>query len=164
MAFGDRDPAKARAWQQRSAEKAQENRRARAIEQRSEPRPKGQAARSGELKRTGELRARSPRKRERYASIAEACGAAIERDGGRCQARLLVPEIRCGGKLDPQHVIPQGVRKDLAAEPANIVGCCRRHHDWIGDHPIDARALGLHGHSGDDLAELAQRRSVATGR
>lgn len=150
----DRDPEKARAWQQRSAAKAAENRRARAREQAAS------GERSG-LQRSGQLRSRSPRKRERYAEIAAACGEAIERDGHACQARLLVPEIRCGGKLDPQHVIPQGVRKDLAADPENIVACCRRHHDWIGDHPERARALGLHGHSGDSLEELARRRVVA---
>lgn len=159
MAFGDRDPVKAQAWRERSVRKAQERQRARAREKAAEPRPPGEP-RAGELKRSGSLRARSPRKADRYAAIAAACGEAIERDGHACQARLLVPEIRCGGKLDPQHVIPQGVRKDLAAEPRNIVACCRRHHDWIGDHPEAARALGLHGFSGDDLEELAERRVV----
>lgn len=140
----DRDPEKARAWQDRSRQAAIE---------RARQKPRSQ------------LKARSPRKRERYAEIAQACGAAIERDGHRCQARLLVPEISCGGKLDPQHVIPQGVDKRLAAEEANIVACCRRHHDWIGDHPEEAQKLGLHGRWGDDLAELAARRSMlAPGR
>lgn len=133
----DRDPEKARAWQQRSRQAAAE---------RARQKPRSQ------------LKARSPRKAERYRAIAAACAEAIERDRGRCQARLLVPEISCGGPLDPQHVIPQGVDKSLAAEPDNIVACCRRHHDWIGDHPERARALGLHGRFGDALEELAARR------
>ena len=50
------------------------------------------------------------------------------------------------------------------SKPENIVACCRRHHEWIGDHPTEARLLGLHGFSGDELAELARRRSLAPER
>lgn len=110
------------------------------------------------------MRSRSPRKAGRYAEIAAACAAALARDGHRCQARLLVPEVACGGPLDPQHVIPQGVDKTLAADPANIVACCRQHHEWIGDNPVAARAVGLHGRFGDDLAQLAAARILAPPR
>lgn len=154
----NRDPEKARAWQERSARKAQENRRARALASRSAPRDEG--AKTGSAPARGaplRSRSRKPSRVAHFAAVADACRTALERDGG-CLAAVLVPEVRCWGKLDPQHVIPQGVRRDLAADPENIVGCCRGHHEWIGDHPEAARALGLHGHDGDDLGELRRRR------
>lgn len=110
------------------------------------------------MKRGGPLRSRSPRQREHYAAVAAACAAAVERDRGVCQARRLVPEVRCWGPIDPQHLIPQGVQRSLADVPENIVACCRGHHEWVGDHPLAARELGLHGRYGDDLDELAARR------
>lgn len=164
----NRDPEKARAWQERSARKAHENRRARAIasgKSSTLPRAANPVAKqepgqvTGSPKRKSGLssRSRKPSRVAHFAAVAEACRTALERDGG-CLAAPLVPEVRCWGKLDPQHVIPQGVRRDLAADPENIVGCCRGHHEWIGDHPEAARALGLHGHDGDDLGELKRRR------
>lgn len=98
---------------------------------------------------------------ERRKRATAAGKAAKARDQQRCVARPLVVEVRCWGPLDPQHVIPRGVRPDMADDEANIIGCCRGHHDWIGDHPTKARELGLHGRDGDDLAELAQRRTQA---
>jgi len=107
------------------------------------------------------MRSRSPRKRERYASIAAACREALERDRYRCQAVGLVPhDCRAHlGDLDPHHVISKGAAPELADDPANIVGVCRRAHDWIGDHPEEAREMGLYGRWGDDLAELARTRN-----
>lgn len=101
------------------------------------------------LRRGGRLAARSPRKADRYAAIAEACREAMERDRYRCRALDLIPGHRCAGPIDPQHVIPRSTRPDLAADPSNIVALCRLAHEWAGDHPNDARKLGLHGFSWD---------------
>lgn len=64
------------------------------------------------------------------------------RDGGRCQAEALVPEVPCGGRLDPHHVWPTG-QGGPRTDPANVVTACRSHHDWIHAHTRQARERGL---------------------
>jgi hypothetical protein len=97
---------------------------------------------------------RSPRKAERWRAIADACGEAVRRDGSVC----------CAGPLDPQHLFPRLVDPTQVANPEAIIAACRSHHEWIGDHPAEANRLGLHAFSGDDLAELAERRQSAQDR
>lgn len=53
----------------------------------------------------------------------------------------------CGGPLDPHEVIPRSAWADGALDPSNVVSLCRLHHDWVGDNPDDAHAIGLHGYS-----------------
>jgi hypothetical protein len=131
------DPARVRAWQQRS--------------------------RSG-LRRTPLVAARkaipqrSPRKRERWVAVAEASVAALTRDGYRCQAAGLAPGD-CWGPLEPHHVIGRRAAPELVAVERNILAACHSHHAWITDHPTASRAVGLSGRSGDDLAELARIRA-----
>lgn len=92
---------------------------------------------------------------ERRARIAEAGEEAKRRDGYRCRGLGLIPgHSRCWGPLDPQHVIPRGVRPDLADDPRVIVALCRGAHEWVGDHPAEARVLGLHAHDGDPITRL----------
>lgn len=97
------------------------------------------------------LHTKSTGQARRDTSIDRAIAEAKNRDGHRCQAAEhgLLVHVECRGPLDGQHVIPRGVRRDLAAEVENIVSLCRGHHDYVGDHPDEARALGLHGRSGD---------------
>ena len=103
------------------------------------------------LRPGGRLRPRSPRKRERYEAIAAASAEALARDRYRCRGLGVIPgHDRCWGPIDPQHVIPKGVRPDLAADPANIIALCRAAHDWVGAHPDEAEALGLHGRAWDE--------------
>jgi hypothetical protein len=65
------------------------------------------------------------------------------RDGHECRAAALVPEVGCGGRLDPHHVWPTG-RGGPRLDLANVLQCCRHHHDWIHhEHPARARELGL---------------------
>lgn len=73
--------------------------------------------------------------------------AAWERDRGQCQAERLVPDCRCGGKLDPHEIIPRSAWPGGELVVDNVVMVCRRHHEWIGDHPVEAHRLGLHGYS-----------------
>lgn len=66
----------------------------------------------------------------------------------RCAARGVLAH-KCGDRngVDPQHVIPRSVRRDLAATVANIVPLCRTAHRWVDAHPTAAHQLGLHGYS-----------------
>jgi hypothetical protein len=131
------DPEKVRAWQVRSRSNL--------------PRTELAAGRKP-------IPARSPRKVERWQAVAEASVAALVAGGYRCAGIGLVPG-GCAGPLDPHHLIPRSVRPDLAATVANIVPLCRQMHTYVTDHPAEAREWGLHGLSGDDLAELARIRA-----
>lgn len=77
----------------------------------------------------------------------EVVAEALSRDGTACRARLLVPEVACRGPLDPHEIIPRSAWRAGYLVVSNVIGVCRAHHDWIGDHPDDAHALGLHGYS-----------------
>lgn len=55
--------------------------------------------------------------------------------------------VECSGPLDVHEVIPRSVWPDGELEPSNCVLVCRRHHQWIGDHPDLAHEMGLHGYS-----------------
>lgn len=50
----------------------------------------------------------------------------------------------CGGPLDVHEIIPRSVWPDGDLIESNCVLLCRAHHDWVGDHPEDAHAIGLH--------------------
>lgn len=82
--------------------------------------------------------------RDERAAVVE---AAYFRDGRDCVARVSVPQIRCGGRLDPHEVIPRSAWPGGALVLENVVTICRRHHDWVGDHPELAHDVGLHGFS-----------------
>lgn len=69
------------------------------------------------------------------------------RDRNMCQARAAVPEISCGGPLDPHEIIPRSAWARGWLVLSNVLMVCRAHHDWIGDNPADAHAVGLHGFS-----------------
>lgn len=73
--------------------------------------------------------------------------AVYERDGHTCQAAALVPDVACGGPLDPQHVIPRSAWAGGRLVAENVLCVCRRHHDWIGSQKQAAADLGLHGWS-----------------
>ena len=89
------------------------------------------------------LAQQSDKRRAESAEYARAKQRAFDRDKGQCQAKDLVPHVACAGRIDPHHVAPQGRYPELRCDVDNIRCVCRRHHDWIGDHPLDARELGL---------------------
>lgn len=62
------------------------------------------------------------------------------RSGWRCAAETLVPEVRCGGRLDPHHTKLRGIHFTDADSLDQI---CRAHHDWIHAHTRQARERGL---------------------
>ena len=64
----------------------------------------------------------------------------LARDGG-CVARLLVPEVRCAGRIDPHHALmrSQGGKDTLE----DLIAVCRAHHDYIHANPARSYELGL---------------------
>ncbi len=68
------------------------------------------------------------------------------RDGNRCRAAGIAPGA-CQGPLDVHEVIPRSVRPGAHLDPDGAIAICRLHHSWVGDHPAEAHALGLHGFS-----------------
>lgn len=72
---------------------------------------------------------------------------ALQRDGYRCVAESLVPEVACGGQLDVHEVIPRSAWPGAHLVLDAVLTLCRSHHRWTGDNPTAAHALGLHGYS-----------------
>ena len=50
----------------------------------------------------------------------------------------------CVGPLDVHEIIPRSVWPAGKYEPTNCVLICRRHHQWVTEHPNDAALVGLH--------------------
>lgn len=65
------------------------------------------------------------------------------RDGARCAAAELVPDVKCWGPLDPDEVCPRSAYPGGHLDPENVQLLCRMHHDWKHAHPDQARQLGL---------------------
>lgn len=99
------------------------------------------------IDRGGRPKGISTKRRERQPERTAVVDAAWERDGGRCQARLYVPSVRCAGQLDPHEIIPRSAWAAGAYVLDNVLMVCRAHHDWIGDNPKLAHEAGLHGFS-----------------
>lgn len=102
------------------------------------------------MKRSGRPKPMSDRRRSEQGERQRVVQDAYDRDNHDCRARLLVPHIRCGGRLDPHEVIPRSAWRAGYLVLSNVFTICRNHHRWIGDNPaVDgpAHKLGLHGFS-----------------
>lgn len=66
-----------------------------------------------------------------------------QRAGGRCEARDLVPEVRCWGPLDVDELEARGVHPGAHLDPDLCQLLCRGHHDWRHANPAEAEARGL---------------------
>lgn len=55
----------------------------------------------------------------------------------------------CSGPLDVHEIIPRSAWPKGYLDPGNCILVCRRHHNWIGDHPRSAALVGLHKFSWD---------------
>ena len=75
--------------------------------------------------------------------------AVLDRDGHECQAKALIPDVKCWGPLDCHELIPRGCGGDYL-DPSNCKAICRGHHSHITDHPAEAYELGLLRRRGDD--------------
>lgn len=74
--------------------------------------------------------------------------AVVARDGERCSARELVPEVRCaayGGRaeLELHEVVKRSAWRAGATVASNCRLLCPAHHDWTEDEPDEARRRGL---------------------
>ncbi|HUO49379.1 MAG TPA: hypothetical protein VMU09_11125 [Acidimicrobiales bacterium] len=98
------------------------------------------------LKRGAPLRAKhrikpvSDKRRVEREDYRDAVMEMHARSGWRCAAEALVPEVRCGGPLDPHHVKLRGPHY---ADAESLAQVCRRHHDWITTWTREARKRGL---------------------
>lgn len=106
------------------------------------------------VKRTP-LKPMSAKKRAKQAKRRIVVLRVMQRDGS-CRFRASVDASRepweyadftCAGPLDVHEIIPRSAWRDGDLEVDNCVLLCRRHHDWVGDHPTEAHELGLHGYS-----------------
>jgi hypothetical protein len=102
--------------------------------------------------RRAPLRARSRKRTEEAPDRAWALQVVSLRDGVGCWAARL--DIGPCGGTDParalyegHEVIPRSAWPGGHLVPSNIRLLCQRHHDWVGDHPTLAHAVGLHGYS-----------------
>src|SRR5439155_1411110 len=75
--------------------------------------------------------------------------AVKERDSNQCQAQRFSGRnayeftgLRCFGPLDAHHMFTRGRRPDKKYDVDAGIALCRVHHDWVGNHPIEAEALG----------------------
>ena len=86
-----------------------------------------------------------PRSKKRLAEVEQrraVVAAVFHRDWFCCQAKTLVPQIRCWGELDAHELLSRGRGGDYL-DPENVTTLCRAHHDWCHDHPLEATAVGL---------------------
>lgn len=88
----------------------------------------------------------SDKRRARISERDECRRVVMDRCNGVCEACARVhsgPERRA---VDVHEVLTRA-RGGSIYDPTNCLGVCRPCHDWIGDHPLEAAALGLVKHS-----------------
>lgn len=107
-------------------------------------RPKTQRGWNSTLgRRSGRLNQQSEKRRAEERDRAEVRRVVRARAGGRCEARDLVPEVRCWGPLDVDEVEARGVHPGAHLDPDLCQLLCRGHHDWRHANPAEAEARGL---------------------
>ena len=106
--------------------------------------PKAQRGWNSTLgRRSGRLNQQSEKRRAEERDRAEVRRVVRARAGGRCEARDLVPEVRCWGPLDVDEVEARGVHPGAHLDPDLCQLLCRGHHDWRHANPAEAEARGL---------------------
>lgn len=65
----------------------------------------------------------------------------LRRDGNRCVAKALIPEISCLGTLQVHHVWRRS--QGGPDEEDNLKSVCASHHEWIHRNVQKAKALDL---------------------
>ena len=96
------------------------------------------------LKPGGKLRPRSPKREREDREFAKVKADVLKRDGWLCAVKTAATlDDYHVTPMDVHHVVPRSRDKSLALEPSNLITLCRRHHDWVHDHPVESAALGL---------------------
>ena len=67
----------------------------------------------------------------------------MDRDEWSCQTDKASTGVLHMGEIDPHHRISRARDSERALDPDNLIALCRRHHDWVHAHPLEAEALGL---------------------
>lgn len=106
-------------------------------------RSKGPQGWNSTLRRGGRLNPRSAKRVAEEQARAEVRRLVRQRAGGRCEARDLVPEVRCWGPLDVDELEARGVHPGSHLDPDLCQLLCRGHHDWRHAHPTEALERGL---------------------
>ena len=146
-----RDPAKVRAWQQRSAAKAQANRRERAKADPSYGRlkPRAEGLRPVSAKRAKVNRERRKALHDRYGPNPPCFACPIFRAAGIATG--------CNGQADDGHEVMSreraGRRDENLTDPDGVLPVGRRCHDRITTEPGEAATLGLALHSWEAPAD-----------
>lgn len=67
----------------------------------------------------------------------------LERDGYTCQAREVLPDIACSGRLDVHELVRRSQWSEGWLYASNCVAVCRNHHRFVTTHPEVGHAVGL---------------------
>lgn len=89
------------------------------------------------------LRRVSPKRAAEAKARAAVIASTHERSGWRCEARDLVPEVTCWGRLDCDESAPRSLYPGGHLDLDDTQSLCRAHHTFKELNPERARALGL---------------------
>lgn len=114
----------------------------------------GGLSRSAPMSRGKPLAPRSAKMKAKYAGSGSVEGrrafvARILTERPDCQACSRIAEVdavvaaRCARRSVDVHELLARSAGGSILDDANVVAVCRSAHDWIGNHPIEALALGL---------------------
>lgn len=99
------------------------------------------------------LRPVSVKARARRKDEAEFRRIVQARDSWRCQFAAyaydhgMTTTAACSGPYEVHHIAPRSIAPHLTLDPSNGVVLCSTHHAWVGAHPKEAHAIGLHRYS-----------------
>lgn len=99
--------------------------------------------RSQPLRSSSRLPARSARRIAEQAERDAVREETLRRAGWRCEAKDLVPEVRCWGPLDCDERAPRGIAPGSHLDLNNTQALCRAHHEWKHSYPEEAHDRGL---------------------
>jgi|JI10StandDraft_1071094.scaffolds.fasta_scaffold36307_2 hypothetical protein len=102
------------------------------------------------LKSRKKLPAESAKRKATRGTRRSVVTATIERAGGRCEARMLLPMIACQGDLEVHERHQRSIRPGSELDLNDTMALCHRHHAWVSDHVLEAHTLGLLKHSWED--------------
>ncbi|HEY3484295.1 MAG TPA: hypothetical protein VGK49_02875 [Ilumatobacteraceae bacterium] len=83
-------------------------------------------------------------KRARLLKLRRAVRAEVlERDGFTCQAREVLPDIACEGRLDVHELVRRSQWSEGWLYAPNCKTVCRAHHEFVTARPEVGHAVGL---------------------
>lgn len=106
--------------------------------------------------RRGRIRQVSAKRADESEDRARVRAETFARAGNLCEARHVVPEVRCGtigdrAPLECDEKVSRGVYPGAHLDVTVTQALCPMHHDWKGDNPAEAKRRGLRLSSWDNL-------------